>query len=209
MLSSAWNWAVIIPIVILEAWAASVMASRKGRSGGWGTLTLFFQPALLLLWVLSSKKGAEQASLRKCPVCEKAISSEATACPHCGQPQTTDRQSRRRGYFVEAAGLTALLTSIALLVVLAVRNGGTGLPTCDSQTAENDVERIMADAPLFKLTGARIINLTGASTLSTTQNETKCHAVAILNDTTKHQISYRYYVNSDNTFIEAKMDDIP
>lgn len=207
MLSLVGNWMIIPFILVLEVWAASVMASRKGRSRGWAVLTLFFQPALLVLWALPSRKMPAQAALKKCPACGGDVSSEATACPHCGHPQTTSRRIRRKGYFVEAAGLIVLLGALVFFVLDVLKNYGAILPTCDSQTAQSDAKETMADGPLFKLKGLHIIALREITTISRSHGEVKCRAVALLNDTTKHQISYRFYNDHDSVFVEAHLDD--
>ena len=54
-------------------------------------------------------------ALTKCPACGGQVSTEASACPHCGQPQRAERApmySKRTRVFMRVVGVTLIAGGI-------------------------------------------------------------------------------------------------
>src|SRR5690348_9390816 len=83
--------AIVVGLVVevFAAAAALHMARRKGRSPlGWAVGAFLLPVLLLILLCLPGKREAEATpSVSACRACGGAVSVQASACPHCGQPQ--------------------------------------------------------------------------------------------------------------------------
>ena len=106
---------ITIAVGILAASAAVQMAKRKGRNPiAWGSFTFLFPPFLLVLLCFSGKpKTAVTPAVAKCSACGGAVSVQAAACPHCGQPQSQIDVRPWYGIPVEVAGTAAVLAAVA------------------------------------------------------------------------------------------------
>lgn len=52
-------------------------------------------------------------ALKNCPECEKEVSSEAAACPHCGHPL----KKQKKALVSRPAGLVLQLVAVVLFIV--------------------------------------------------------------------------------------------
>jgi hypothetical protein len=59
----------------------------------------------------------------------------------------------------------------------------TGLPKCDSTTAETDLKRAVENSPTGKVLGLAILIVSDAHQIRETNESTDCEATVILNDT--------------------------
>src|SRR5437899_1671083 len=87
-----------------------------------------------------------------------AVSVQAAACPHCGQPQSQIADRPWYAIPIEVAG-TAVVFGGVVLGVWWVSQTGTlmgGLPRCDSDLAKSEVSRALANAPIGKVIGISI-----------------------------------------------------
>ncbi len=94
-----------LAIAIICAVIAGSEAAKKGRSSGWGCLTLLFPPFLLVVLLLSplqrrpkmesfklyNGKTEEiiQDDEKVCPFCAEKIKKAAVVCKHCKKEITT------------------------------------------------------------------------------------------------------------------------
>lgn len=61
----------------------SILASKRGRSGGgWFVLSLIISPLLAGLFVLVLGSVSDE-SARKCPFCMEPVAAQAIRCKHC------------------------------------------------------------------------------------------------------------------------------
>lgn len=103
-----------LAVEVFAGAAALHMPKRKGRSPlGWA-VAAFLVPLLLLVLVCLRGRAKSEVgpSVISCSACGGAVSVQAAACPHCGQPQ---KQMTVRPWYagpVEIAGTAIVLGSI-------------------------------------------------------------------------------------------------
>ena len=203
-----------IGVAILIAAAACQMARRKGRSEYlWGTLALIFSPSFLVLLLIPNKQAAHKRSARpsvtKCAACDGPLSSQATRCPRCGQPQHqlfTHSWSKIEISGVVAASVVLMLGALSTYYTFATT--ASGLPRCDGSLAQSDVNNALANAPFGKILGLSIVSFDEIRTDDSTNTVVKCSADVTLNNNTRHQLIYSFTKRDDgNYWIEAKLAD--
>lgn len=139
------GWLISIVLLLLACAAAVQMARRKGRNvNGWGTLTFFFAPSLLILLFVSAKRlpaPTSEPAISKCPACNGIVSVQAPRCPHCGHPlqsQTTRPTRPWYGTLIEVVGtLAVIVLLIGLIAFLADLDSEMPELACDQVPVES------------------------------------------------------------------------
>jgi hypothetical protein len=141
------------------------------------------------------------SKLVACKTCGKEIARSASICTHCGARQGMGGFWR---FVTWVFGIFFLLIIIDFGVFLNSGNGGARLPTCASSTAESEVARAMEGAPIGKVLGLKLINITGAKEVSVNDKERRCSGTAHLSNAHTYPISYKFYVDAqDDVMVEA------
>jgi hypothetical protein len=211
---------ITIAVGILAGTAAVQMARRKGRNPrGWGTLAFLFPPLLLLLVCVPGKtrQAAVAPGVSACSACGGAVSVQAAACPHCGQPQS---QIAGRPWYaipVEVAGTAIVCGAVAWSVWWLSQTStwwlsqtGTfgGLPRCDTNLAKSEVNRALANAPIGKVMGISIGSFDVIRSDYADAKIVRCSADVTLNNATKHKAVFSFSARDDgNYWIEARIID--
>jgi hypothetical protein len=123
---------------------------------------------------------------------------------------TSLADSRRRG------GGGWLFYLIVLILVISGlwwldRHGGTflsgleGLPNCDSPNAPDMVNDTLDSAPAGKVLGLKIIDFQSPRQIGRSEKEVKCTAQVKLNNATSGLLHYRFYIENDQLYVEAKL----
>ena len=138
-------------------------------------------------------------ALIECAVCGNSIATDARACPHCGHPL----RKRRQYHWVRwSAAACAVLVIVFIIRLWHTSNqyNATGIPICNSTTAEQDVRSTIKNSPAGRSGGLEIISFTKPETVSEYgTNGSDCRAEVSLNDGRDVRIdfSYRRAANGD------------
>ena len=99
---------------------------------------------------------------------------------------------------------TACMLSIGALAVLNAAaylpTNITGLPTCESNTAEDALKSIVADGILGKL-GTKVLLVEDKKTITRTENETKCTATLVLSQFGDNHVAYTITMRNDGRWL--------
>lgn len=190
-------------------------ALRKGRRPKlWMFFCLLFSPLFFLLEILPNRKlgylGAVPSdALKSCSVCGAKMSSAAKLCPQCGHPNR-DRNSRRPSAIEIVGGLSAaasLFAAAYVAVEFSPARMSAGLPRCDSNEAFHDVQTAVAGAPLGKVMGLSIVQLSNIDTLFSDERKTECRAIASLSNDSTHKVLYRFQNENDEVIVHFNLEN--
>ena len=81
------------------------------------------------------------------------------------------------------------------------------LPECDSARAKQEIKNAFYEGPNGRVKGGSIILIDGIQTDYHSKTDIKCSARAELNDTTDHQIVYRFGYKDDNIMVTINFVD--
>jgi hypothetical protein len=153
----------------------------------------------------SGQIGAIAVALEKCKECGHNISDQASSCPSCGRPKPPPQASWFVRFLKSAITLfLAIAGAIAIFFALA-RSGKATLPECSSPSAISQVQEAFAEGPAGKVLGLKIIDTKEYSELSRTEAEVRCTAMVRLNNAHQGKLVYRFFVDGNRVFVEAKL----
>jgi hypothetical protein len=198
--------------VALACAAAARMAHRKQRTvTTWAFLALIFPPSLLVLACLPTvPRAGSVGALGVCGACGGALSIEATACPHCGNPQRQRSSHGWAGGLLEFAGTAAVVLAIPIAAadLYLLSQTSRRLPKCDSILARMDVNRALANVPFMRSRGISVVLLEAVKTEDADSKSTRCSAHATLSNAEKVQLDYSFTKRNDGSyFIGAQIGD--
>ena len=92
------------------------------------------------------------------------------------------------------------------------RHGGASLantlPACGTSEAIEAVQDAFANAPAGKVLGLKIVDFQNPKEISRTDTEVKCSARVKLNNAHQGEFQYRFYVENNHVFVEARLPSL-
>lgn len=96
------------------------------------------------------------------------------------------------------------LTIVVLIIIAVIYNvpdfSQSGLPKCDSSTAENEVKLTVANSPSGKVLGLQIVILSNARTTKATNEVVECEATVTMNNAQQHKLIYSFTKQPDGKY---------
>lgn len=200
--------------------SARICCDRKNRSGLWSYATFIFPPFFLILFILPVKRPKwlpdthgsepEQPKLIKCKVCGGAMSSMASACPHCGNKNSIPKTGPGISEFIGLALSLAWFSLAGYIIYMRGVDGylqGSDFPACDSRQAKKDAADTFASIPLFHMTGVKIISWKSIEQKASTERNLSCHAKVLLSSGSESGLDYTYSRENDDIIIRVSVSD--
>jgi len=209
ILSKVIGYTTVILYALLSSSAASKTLTRKGRSGTWRWICLFFPPAYIFLFLLGSRFRSKKFRpiTGECPACVGIVSSDAKSCPHCGHPL----KKRKNPYRISIIEVSWIITTMAMTGFLIWYNISvdqeTGFPKCESDYAKSMLLEAIDKAPLGRVNGVSILAIKDVKLVRVSSAEKVCVGTAILNTSAERPLTYRFYRDYGTIFIEAHFSD--
>jgi len=104
---------------------------------------------------------------------------------------------------VKVFGVTLICLGVAGAISLAnsnISDSKSGLPTCESSTAENALKSIIDNGIMGKL-GTKAVLVEDRKTITRTEKETKCTATLVLSQFGDRHVSYTITMRNDGRWL--------
>jgi len=121
-----------------------------------------------------------------------------------------DRRGRLIMRILKVLGIVVVVAGLGLTVAGVVANfygyGEGGFPRCDSRAARDEVNRVVAQAPIGRVRGISIVAYDSVATVSTTPERVVCSASALLNDSTTRNVTYQFWKRGSDMMVEFRFE---
>jgi hypothetical protein len=168
----------------------------------------------------TTMEGTTMAEVFACKACGKPVSSEASACPHCGHPQKRSKNDpiwlriligfRRVIRWALLLGLVVGAGWVALRILGTSHEreyAANGMPKCTSSVAEADVQKTWENSPSRRVLGHSIVKFENPQALSESDAQHECRALVTLNNTQQYSLSYKFKKDSGAHYlIEVRIE---